>query len=146
MPLRLFRLDSPGLLSSLSTYPSDLPASPLAPGSAEGAEIIYHPPPGAALKKPRPAGKILSTHAVHTSVGLGLVRVEMADRVWWTPPLDGAVSTSEWAQGARGRLIAEVGGVEMGVYIGQGEAYAASLRAAEIKAAEAESRETHAHA
>ncbi|EIW73166.1 mitochondrial protein [Tremella mesenterica] len=151
LPIRLFPLSSnkplseivlsPPTVSSLSTAPT-LPESPPLPElstptstfSTTGdlshtsitdeesqIDITYHPPPDATLKKARSAGKILSLLPHHPNVGLGLVRIEMAERTWWNAPSVGSVT--DWAKGNRGRLIANVHGEEMGVYVGMGEAY-----------------------
>lgn len=78
-------------------------------------DITYHPPASAASQKSRPAGKVLSVHE-SGRVGLGLVRLEMAER-------------ANWITGDRGRLTIEVDGKEQEIHAAKGEAYAAALEA-----------------
>ena len=66
-------------------------------------EIIYHPPADAASQKPRTAGRIIASRG---ELGLGLVRLEYAERACWTnQPV--------------GRLTA----CDSEVMVGKGEAY-----------------------
>jgi hypothetical protein len=59
-------------------------------------------------------------------VGLGLVRLEMVERCWWSGDI-ASRTIGEWLASGMGRLTASVGGVEWGVYVDKGEAYAAAL-------------------
>ena len=89
---------------------------------------MFHPPPSAASQKPRSAGKILRMHPTANHIGLGLVRLEYAERVWW----HGAAPSD-----ALGTLTAKVGNVEWRVWVGKGEAYAAALDAQKLEQADA---------
>ncbi|WVF66659.1 hypothetical protein IAT40_001400 [Kwoniella sp. CBS 6097] len=106
-----------------------------------GLEITYHPPSSSASKKPRSAGKILSlssdsAESSQGSVGLALVRVEMAEKSCWITAPEGqdvlSLTVDQWkagdSGGDNGRLITKIGDVEYGVYVDQGEAYAAALK------------------
>jgi folate-binding Fe-S cluster repair protein YgfZ len=88
----------------------DTPAHPGALYS--GADISYHPPSNAASQKVRSAGKILAMHGT-SSVGLGLVRLEMLAKSCWS------------VTGERGKLSVNMGGQTIGLFVGDGEAYAA---------------------
>ena len=88
---------------------SSLPSGHL----AEPSEIFYQPPPSAASQKVRSAGKIL---ALHDKVGLGLVRVEMAEKSCW---VDGGDQD-------RGSLFINVDGKNVQIAVNRGEAYAAA--------------------
>lgn len=118
LPLRLFPLQPDNSIPS-----SLLDSEPVSPGSF--GDVIYHPPASSATKKPKSAGKILSLHDTYGTIGLGLLRLEMVERTWWNRPACSDVE--EWSQGAR--LTTTMNGVEYGVYVEQGEAYAASLLA-----------------
>lgn len=83
---------------------------PAALGS--GLDITYHPPSSAASQRPKSAGRLLSLHPAATQVGLGLVRLEMAER-------------SCWQTDDPGRLTVNMDGVEYGVEVGKGEAFGA---------------------
>jgi len=85
-----------------------------------GGEIIYHPPQSAASRKARSAGKILALHN-GASIGLALIRLEMAERSNWTTEHD------------RGKLTVDIDGKSVEVFVGQGEAYGA-LRALQYDA------------
>lgn len=115
LPLRLFPLDQ-----SLPTDFLDLPAQ--APGAI--GDVLYHPPSTSATKKPKSAGRVLSLHSAYGTLGLGLLRLEMVDRTWSQP-----TSIEEWVNGTSARLTTNMGGKDYGVYVGKGEAYAASLDA-----------------
>ncbi|KAL7420296.1 ccr4 associated factor [Cryptotrichosporon argae] len=129
LPLRLFPLSDPSAsLSSLLSAPASLTPA------AAGADITFHPPSSSASQKPKAAGKVL--RVLQSRVGLGLVRVEMAERSWWAPggvadaeELEGTsgLTVGRWLEGERGILTAQVGGEEFGVWVGKGEAYAAAL-------------------
>ena len=96
---------------------------------AAGQEIMFHPGPDAATKRPKAAGRVLSQLG---SVGLGLVRLEMADKTWWSRDVRGM---EDWHRGPR--LTVEVGGETYGVHVGHGEAYGAAQAAAAEAAAAA---------
>ncbi|ODN89617.1 mitochondrial protein [Cryptococcus wingfieldii CBS 7118] len=119
LPVRLFPMDHSGSILDLISSPS--PASSLE--ATFPLDITFHPPTSSASKKPRSAGKILS---LHNTVGLALVRLEMAERTWWSSD-NLATSASQWAQGETGRLTTQINGKEYGLYVGQGEAYASAL-------------------
>lgn len=78
-----------------------------------GLDITYHPPPSSPSQKPRSAGKILTLSG---NIGLGLVRIEMAQKSCWGT-----------AQEEAGRLTVCVDGKEHAVDVQKGEAYAASI-------------------
>jgi hypothetical protein len=67
-------------------------------------------------------------HDTFGMVGLGLLRLEMVERTWWTDP--SICSVEEWNGGERARLTTRMDGVEYGVFVGKGEAFAASLEQA----------------
>jgi hypothetical protein len=118
LPIRLFPLRSDNAL------PTNLsPGEALTPGTF--GEVTYHPPAIASTKKPKSAGKILSLHDTYGSVGLGLLRLEMVERTWWNQAP--CASVDEWLNGGSARLTTVMSGTEYGVYVGKGEAYAASL-------------------
>jgi hypothetical protein len=87
-------------------------------------DITYTPPPTAASKKSRSAGRILALHPLASNVGLALVRLEFAERVWGHG-LD--LTVADYASGLHGTLTAEIDGKQWGVYVGHGEAYASAL-------------------
>lgn len=134
LPIRLFPLDTPS--AQLSTLISPEPSSTGPPGldAGKGVDIMFHPGPGSATRRSKSAGRILSTHPTSSSVGLGLVRLEFAERTWWSSPLQQRATIPDWAEGSNGRLSASIGGTEWGVYVGQGEAYGAALRDQEARA------------
>ncbi|OXH41736.1 mitochondrial protein [Cryptococcus neoformans] len=119
LPVRLIPLDQScsisHLLSSSPRQSLDEVNMPL--------DITYHPPSSSATRKPRSAGKILS---LHNAVGLALVRLEMAERCWWSGDILRS-SVSQWLDSGAGKLTTKVNGKEWGVYVEQGEAYAAAL-------------------
>ncbi|KAK4684122.1 hypothetical protein P7C73_g6080, partial [Tremellales sp. Uapishka_1] len=108
LPVRLYPLDAEFDPSS-SKLPEIAHHFPLP------LEITYHPPKSSASQKPKSAGKVVSLHDVY-SVGLGLVRIEMAEKSWWTGERED-----------RGRLRVRVGDVEYGVWVGKGEALGAAM-------------------
>jgi len=79
---------------------------------ASGLDITYHPPSSSASRKPKSAGRLLSLHPAVTNVGLGLVRLEMAER-------------SCWQTDDPGRLTVKIDGEEYDVDVGKGEAFGA---------------------
>lgn len=121
LPVRLIPLDQTSS-SSISDLLSSSPQQSLDEVSTP-LDITYHPPSSSATRKPRSAGKILS---LHNAVGLALVRLEMAERCWWSGDILRS-SVSQWLDSGAGRLTTQVNGKEWGVYVGQGEAYAAAL-------------------
>jgi len=128
LPIRLFPLDNPPTHLSSILPPSDPSNTGPSVGTGAGTEITYHPPASSASKKPRSAGRILSLHPSVTSVGLGLVRLEMVERTRW------AGTVVDWMEGEGGRLLANVGGEEWGVWVGRGEAFGAIMEEVEIEA------------
>jgi hypothetical protein len=98
-------------------------------------DITYHPPLSSATQRPKPAGKILSTHSAYSTIGLGLVRLEYAEKSWWADPIvqsiKNGLTVGQWRQGeggeAGGRLIARNGEEEWGVYVDKGRAYGDAL-------------------
>ena len=135
LSIRLLPLDSSARDTPLSQL---LPPSPpstmsLQNASVAGTDITYHPPSSSASKKPRSAGKILALHNSVTSVGLGLVRLEFAERCWWSVDVTSG-TIGEWLDSGMGRLSATIGETEYGVYVDKGEAYASSLAEAEAQA------------
>ena len=103
LPIRLIPL----------TEPCDPPERPL----AVGTEIIFHPSESSASKKPRSAGRILSLHPSVSTVGLGLVRLEMADKANWPENIE------QWKESERGRFMTTIAGRDWGIQVGRGEAY-----------------------
>ncbi|WVR03195.1 hypothetical protein IAU60_000186 [Kwoniella sp. DSM 27419] len=127
LPVRLIPLNQGGSLadflppSSPSTSASQTLAS--SPGPLE---ITYHPPESAASKKARSAGRILALQ--QGSIGLGLVRLEMAEKAWWSGDISTG-SVQEWLESGVGRLTTQIGDTTFGVHVDKGEAYAEALRA-----------------
>lgn len=121
LPIRLIPLDQSSS-SSISDLLSFSPQQSLAEVDIP-LDITYHPPSTSATRKPRSAGKILS---LHNAVGLALVRLEMAERCWWSGDIRRS-SVSQWLDSGAGKLTTKVNGKKWGVYVGQGEAYAAAL-------------------
>ncbi|KIR51014.1 mitochondrial protein [Cryptococcus gattii Ru294] len=121
LPIRLIPLDQSSS-SSISDLLSFSPQQSLAEVDIP-LDITYHPPSTSATRKPRSAGKILS---LHNAVGLALVRLEMAERCWWSGDILRS-SVSQWLDSGAGKLTTQVNGKEWGVYVEQGEAYAAAL-------------------
>jgi hypothetical protein len=135
LPIRLFPLDSPS--SPLNRYlpPSDpTQTGPPGPEVGKGVDITYHPPSDSASQRTKSAGKILGLHATYPSVGLGLVRLEFAERTWWSAPLLQGTTVEDWANGKSGRLTTTIGGADWGVHVGQGEAYGAAMKDQEARA------------
>lgn len=95
-----------------------------------GVEITYSPSKSSASQRPKSAGKIVSLHPTISSVGLGLVRLEFAERTWWSPAMKAGAgveaTVQDYIDGEGGRLSANVGGADWGVYVGKGEAYGAA--------------------
>ena len=115
LPIRLFPLDA-----NPPTHPP--PPGPLQtpdarPHPTADMDIMYRPPTHSASKKDRSAGRILALHPTVSNVGLGLVRLELAQRACWG---DGSGEDN-------GRLTTKLGGREFGVWVGKGEAYGAAL-------------------
>lgn len=110
LPVHLFPLSDLSLpLPPIST--TAIPTSP--------EDISFHPEPDSATKRVKSAGKLLCP-------GLALLRVEMARKACWS----GNWSTvGDWVQGSA-RLTVSIEGVEYGVWVNKGEAYAAALEAA----------------
>jgi hypothetical protein len=102
---------------------------PPGPDIGKGVDILYYPPADSATQRAKSAGKILSLHASYPSVGLGLVRLEFAERTWWSAPLEEGATVADWTNSKTGKLTAMIGGSEWGVYVGQGEAYGAATKA-----------------
>ncbi|OCF34758.1 mitochondrial protein [Kwoniella heveanensis CBS 569] len=146
LPIRLIPLNSSSSNTSNTTLLEHLtnPASSFPASSSSGAaipadalgglELTYHPPSSSASKKPRSAGKLLSL-SPSSNVGLALVRLEMAEKSCWATTGAEAgenvlsLSVARWKEGGDfGKLITKIGDVEYGVYVDQGEAYAAALR------------------
>lgn len=119
LPIRLFPLDHADTPLPSSINP-DTPVNPDMPG-----EIMYHPPASSATRKPKSAGRVLTLHDTYGTVGLGLVRLELVDRTWWSQPA--IQSVGDWLDGEGPRLTTFMGGKEYGVFVGKGEAYAAAL-------------------
>ncbi|WWC57694.1 uncharacterized protein I303_100228 [Kwoniella dejecticola CBS 10117] len=140
--------DIPGNSTSSASASASASASSISdiPQITDQLEITYHPPSTAASKKPRSAGKILSLHPQFTSVGLGLVRLEFAEKACWSPDaislsLSHLNSSSFSSSGSNqiqiqsedqnaeiGRLTTQIGDRTYGVYVDKGEAYGAALQ------------------
>lgn len=101
--------------------------SPAAIVGPDAAEIVYVPARSASSQKPKSAGRILSRHAT-MNVGLGLVRVELAERTWWHSPLL-EMTVKEWKDSDKPRLLVSDGDRQWGLYVDKGEAFQASLDA-----------------
>lgn len=127
LPIRLIPTDPSSASKSLFDFISTplIGERPTKPVSAQ--EILYHPGPDAASKKPRSAGKILATHDTVHSAGLGLVRLEYAERACWSG--FGSTTIGEWLSSENGKMTVSIGNSEWGVWVGKGEAYAAALDA-----------------
>lgn len=121
LPVYLYPLSSgPGALSTPASplsMTSALTSSPGLVGGPQRVDIMYTPPASSASKKARSAGKLLVLSDAAPGVGLGLIRLEWADRACWAEGTE------------RGVLSVEVGGEKWGVWVGKGEGYAAALAA-----------------
>ena len=126
LPIRLFPLSNP--TASLDQYTSPTSLQEVPSGSKTGTrlDVTYHPSKSSASQRPKSAGKILTLYPTVSSVGLGLVRLEFAERTWWTAPLREGATVQDYMDGETGRLSASIGGEEWGVYVGKGEAFAAA--------------------
>lgn len=129
LPIRLFPLDQPSSILDHYTGPTAETTQPGPPGLkvGNGVDITYHPPASSATQRTKAAGKILSLHPTISSVGLGLVRLEFAERAWWSAPLKTGATVQDWVEGESGRLSASIGGTDWGVFVGKGEAYQAAV-------------------
>ena len=78
-----------------------------------GSDITFHPAPSSASKKPKSAGKLLSTLPNNPSQGFALVRLEMAERACWN-----SVEPEDQA-----RLTVSHEGQEFDVFASQGKAF-----------------------
>lgn len=99
---------------------SDFPDKKPAPEA--GQPISYLPPSTSASQKPKPAVKVLSVHPEY-AVGLGMVRLELADRVWGTSAF-GQAPKMLGKDGELGKLV--VGGdtsADWQVWAGRGRAW-----------------------
>lgn len=133
LPIRLFPLDQPSLVLDqiISANASTDQPGPAGLKVGNGVDITYHPSASSATQRTKAAGKILSLHPTASSVGLGLVRLEFAERAWWSAPPERGATVQDWAEGETGRLSASIGGTEWGVYVGKGEAYQAALESSQ---------------
>lgn len=131
LPIRLFPLSDPTASLAQFTSPTSLLEGPSGSKVGNGADVTFHPSKSSASQRPKSAGKILSLHPAVSSVGLGLVRLEFAERTWWSAPLREGATVQDYLDGEAGRLSASIGGTEWGVYVGKGEAYAAALAASQ---------------
>lgn len=130
----MFPLDPPSNVIESYVPPSDpTAAGPPGPEVGKGVDITYHPSSDSASQRTKSAGKILALHGSYPTVGLGLVRLEFAERTWWSAPLAKGATVADWANGKIGRLTTSIGGSEWGVYVGQGEAYGAAMKDQEAR-------------
>ncbi|WRT63322.1 uncharacterized protein IL334_000227 [Kwoniella shivajii] len=133
LPIRLIPLNKGGSLSDYihpASSSSSSDPSVLSGGIDIGGDldITYHPPSSAPSKKSRSAGKILTLKG---SIGLGLVRLEMAERSWWSNDISN-LSIKDWQDNNNnidiGKLTTQIGDETYGVYVDKGEAYREALK------------------
>lgn len=88
-----------------------------------GQAINYIPPPTSASQKPKAAVKVLSLHPEY-AVGLGMIRLELAERVWGTSAF-GEAPKMLGKDGELGRLIVgnDAGSGSWQVWAGRGRAW-----------------------
>lgn len=127
LPIRLFPLSDPNASVDQYTSLSTLQVGPSGLKVGNGVDITYHPSKSSASQRPKSAGKILSLHPTVSSVGLGLVRLEFAERTWWAPSVRVGATVQDYLDNEGGRLSASIGGDDWGVYVDKGEAYSAAL-------------------
>jgi hypothetical protein len=107
MPIRL---DPPSGIKSTSVQKwTDIDKTPEAERPKAGDAITFVPPSSAASKKPKPGVKILSVHPDY-AVGLGLVRMELVERVHGLP----AFGTVPDVSGAEEKGSLVVGSAKIG--------------------------------
>lgn len=111
LPVQLFSLSNPS---------SPLPPTEAIAIETRQVDIAFHPGPESATKRAKSAGKLVSS-------GLALLRVEMARKACWSGV---SKTVGEWLQDSA-RLTVDVDGVQHGIWVAKGEAYAAALEAAE---------------
>lgn len=92
-----------------------------------GDAIIYIPPADAASKKPKAGVRILSLHPDY-AVGLGLVRLELAERVYGLPAFGQLPSVNNNGPGSARLVVGEakVGDIvdnRISVWAGRGRAW-----------------------
>jgi hypothetical protein len=129
LPIRLFSLSDPT---------SPLPPTETTQLTATQVDVSFHPGPESATKRAKSAGKLLCS-------GLALLRVEMAKKACWSGQFR---TVGDWLEGSA-KLTVDVDGVQHGIWVNKGEAYAAALEAEkeeqrlaeEAAAAEAEAEE-----
>ncbi|WWD06226.1 hypothetical protein V865_004312 [Kwoniella europaea PYCC6329] len=129
LPIRLIPLTTNiNTNTSLSDYLSTPTQIPIGQ-TDEQLEITYTPSSSASSKKPRSAGKILSLHPSSMGVGLGLVRIEFAERSCWSN-INLNQNIKDWFENEENhRLTTRVGDQIYGVYVDKGEAYSEALKA-----------------
>lgn len=127
LPIRLFPLSDPNASVDQYTAPNTLLEGPSGSKVGNGVDITYHPSKSSASQRPKSAGKILSLHSTVSSVGLGLVRLEFAERTWWSESIRAGATVQDYLDNEGGKLSASIGGNDWGVYVGKGEAYSAAL-------------------
>ncbi|GHJ85105.1 hypothetical protein NliqN6_1507 [Naganishia liquefaciens] len=87
-----------------------------------GQPISYLPPPTSASQKPKSAVKVLSVHP-EFAVGLGMIRLELADRVWGTSAF-GEAPKMLGKDGELGKLVvAGDASADWQVWAGRGRAW-----------------------
>ncbi|KAK6904814.1 mitochondrial protein [Kwoniella mangroviensis CBS 8886] len=131
LPIRLIPLTTnTNPNTSLSDYLSTATPTQIPIGQTdEQLEITYTPSSSASSKKPRSAGKILSLHPSSMGVGLGLVRIEFAERSCWSN-INLNQSIKNWYENDENhRLTTKIGDQTYGVYVDKGEAYGEALKA-----------------
>lgn len=116
LPIRLFPLDTSAPILS--------EPQPIIPGLP--SEIMFTPGADSSTRRARSAGKIVALHEKYGSIGLALIRLEMAEKSWWSQPLVNTVK--EWVDSGRGRLTTTMNGQEYGVHVDPGEAYGAFMQ------------------
>ncbi|WWC97456.1 hypothetical protein V866_004336 [Kwoniella sp. B9012] len=134
LPIRLIPLttntNTNTSLSDFLSTPTQIPIGQ----TDEQLEITYTPSSSASSKKPRSAGKILSLHPSSMGVGLGLVRIEFAERSCWST-INLNQSIKDWYENEENhRLTTKIGDQIYGVYVDKGEAYSEALKAMDRQA------------
>lgn len=88
-----------------------------------GQPINYLPPTSAASQKPKAAVKVLSVHPEY-AVGLGMIRLELAERVWGTSAF-GEAPKMLGKDGELGKLVvgSDASSAQWQVWAGRGRAW-----------------------
>jgi hypothetical protein len=94
-----------------------------APVPVAGQPINYLPPSTSASQKPKAAVKVLSVHPEY-AVGLGMIRLELAERVWGTSAF-GEAPKMLGKDGDLGKLVvgSDAGSAQWQVWAGRGRSW-----------------------